>query len=101
MWTLRCEHINGKTDASMRIMKRQEIVKMINEHIKRTKRNPDHNVQQHGRNIARSIGNANMMSLQTWLRMIRTVKECQIQNKNQERIPELRAQSITRFLVRR
>ena len=101
MWTSRCEHVNGKTDASMRITKIKEIVKMINEHLKRTKSNPDHNVQQLRRNIARSLGNANVMSLQTWLRMIRTVKECKLQDKNQERIPELRAQPMSRFLVRR
>ena len=85
----------------MRIKKRKEIVKMINKHLKRTKINPDHNVQQLGRNIVRSLGNANMTSLQTWSRMIRTVKESKLQYKNQERIPELRVQSITRFLVRR
>ena len=101
MWTSRCEQVNGKTDASMRITKRKEIVKMINEHLKRTKSNPDHNVQQLYRNIARSLRNANVMPLQTWLRMIRTVKECKLQDKNHERIPELRAQPITRFLERR
>ena len=101
MWTSRCEHVNGKTDASLKITNRKEIVKMINEHLKRTKSNPDHNVQQLYRNIARSLRNANVMPLQTWLRMIRTVKECKLQDKNHERIPELRAQPITRFLERR
>lgn len=85
----------------MRIKKQKEIAKMMNLLLKRTKNNPDHNVQQLQRNITQSLGNANVMFLQTWLRMIRTVKEGKLQDKDQERIPELYAQSITRFLIRR
>ena len=100
IWYKRCDHIKGKTDSEVRIKNRKETVKMIEEHLKRTKHSPDHDTQQLRRNIKASIGNANISSLQTWLRMIRTVKETTMQDKNQERIQELRAQPITRFLVR-
>ena len=74
---------------------------MIQENLRRTKYNIDHDAQQLRRNISKSIGNANMTSLQTWLRMIRTAKKGKLQDKQQERIVALRAQPITRFLVRR
>ena len=74
---------------------------MIEEHLKRTKYSPNFDTQQLRRNIKTSMGNANITSLQTWIRMIRAVKEKEIQNKNHEQIQNLRAQPITRFLVRR
>ena len=80
---------------------RKEIIKTIQELLGRTKYYPDHSVQQLRRNISRSIGNTNITSVQTWLRMIRDVKETTLKDKQQERIPEPRTQSISRFLVRR
>ena len=56
--------------------------------------------QQLRRNIKACMGNANITSLQTWLQVIRSVKETTMHGKNQERIHDFRAQSITRFLVR-
>ena len=100
IWSKRCEQVNGKLDSGIRLKNRREIIKTIEEHLKRTKYSPDYETQQLRRNIKTSMGNANITSLQIWLRMIRTVKETEIQDKNQERIRDLRAQSITRFLVR-
>ena len=100
MWTQRCEHIHGKSEPSMKRKTRKELIKLIQENLRRTKYNTDHDVQQLRKNISKSIGNANVTSLQTWLRMIRTVKEGKLQDKQQERIAKLRTQPITRFLVR-
>ena len=73
---------------------------MTEEHLKITKYSSDHDTQQLRQNIKTSMGNANISSLQTWLQMIRSIKETIMQDKNQERIQDLRAQSITRFVVR-
>lgn len=100
IWSKRCEQVNGKLDSEIRLKNRREIIKTIEEHPKRTKYSPDYETQQLRRNIKTSMDNANITSLLIWLRMIRTVKETEIQDKNQERIRDLRAQSITRFLVR-
>ena len=74
IWKKRCEQVHGHSEKSIRMRNRKEIIKTIQEHLRRTKYHPDHNVQQLRRNISRSIGNANITSLQTWLRMISDIK---------------------------
>ena len=53
-------------------MRRREILGLINEELKRT---------QYYEDIKKSIGTATTNALKIWLRMIRSVKECEQENK--------------------
>lgn len=89
-----------KIDSDIRTKNHWELLKVIQDHLTWTKYSPDHEIKQQHGNIKWSMGNTNIASLQTWLRMICTVKETTMQDKNQEWLRDLYFQSITRFLVR-
>ena len=100
LWNERCKMINRGGNLRSSTERRQEIVQILEEHLKRTKYDTTWEVQQLRENIKRSLGNANIESLRTWVRMIRSVKECKISNKPQDRVHDMRAQPITRFFRR-
>ena len=88
--------MDGKTGSK----RRRELMQLIDKKIERTHYFGDYEIRQLRRNILKSKGNANTASLETWLSMIRKVKESTIMLKRETRLTTARMQSITRFLCR-
>ena len=100
MWKARCEDIHGVMDGKTGSKRRRELMQLIDKEIKITHYFGDYEIRQLRRNIIKSKGNANTASLETWLSMIRKVKESTIMLKRETRLTTARMQLITRFLCR-
>ena len=79
--------------------RRRELITMIKEELERTKYHADHSTTQLRHNIKKSIGNAKIDALATWLGMLRNVKGETFYKKKIEGIRATRAQPITNFFV--
>ena len=100
MWKARCEDVHGETDGKKGSKRRSELLELLDKEMERTHYFGDFEIRQLRKNIAKSKGNANTASLETWLSMIRNVKESVIMLKRETRLTTTRMQSITKFLCR-
>ena len=79
--------------------RRRELITMIKEELEGTKYHADHSTTQLRHNIKKSIGNAKIDALTTWLGMLRNVKGETFYKKKIEGIRATCAQPITNFFV--
>ena len=100
MWKDRCDEIHGKDGEKNKSIHMNEILSLLEKELERTRSFGEFETIQLRRNIRKSMGNAQTRSLQTWLEMIRKVKESKILRKRVGQIPKTRMQTITRFLSR-
>ena len=100
MWRDRCGEIHGNDGNKSKSIHRKETIRLLEKELERTENFGEFETMQLRRNIRKSMGNAQTESLQTWLEMIRNVKESKILRRRVGRIPKTRMQSITRFMSR-
>ena len=100
MWKSRCDKIHQVDDKNSTSINRRDLMKSIRNELVRTRYFGDYEVRQLRRNIEKSINNSPVPALQTWLQMIRDVKESKIMLKKDTLIKRTRMQSIKIFLTR-
>ena len=101
MWKACREQVHGPGENKTGSKRRKELIKLIDEELERTRYFGDFEIRQLRRNMTKSKGNANTAVLETWLGMIRNMKESVVMLKRETRLTKTRMQSITRFLCRR
>ena len=98
MWQDHCEEIHGNKGKELDSTNRKEIVSLLHKELRCIENCGEFETQQLWNNILKSMGNAQTQALQTWLGMIRDVKESKILHRHVDRIRALCMQSITIFL---
>ena len=99
MWKARCNKIHN-AGPDKQSVSRKETINLIQQELERTKYFGDFEIRQLQSNIKKSMGNSPTTALQTWLQMIRAVKESKLMLEKDTLITKTRMQSIKRFLCR-